>query len=140
MDTELGCLFDQSKTDFNYGDNKDLNKIKIDYGDNKDFNEVETNYGNDKDDIDIEINYSNNKDNIKVETNYSNYKKSIFLEAAACHIPSLLPLHLVDVQDLSNNITSIVKFDIIRLSSLADPMAVGFGFLTSTANQKYGSI
>ena len=139
IDTKSGHLFSWSKTGSNYRNNKDLNKIETDYRDNKDLNQVETNYGDNKDNINIEINYGDNKDNVEVEIDYGNNKESIFLEAAAYHIPSLPCTRLTDVSDPGNDISSIAKFDIKRLSPPANPIAVGPSLMTSAANWKCGS-
>ena len=134
IDTKSGRPFSWSETGSNYRDNKDLNKIETDYEDNKDLNQVETNYEDNKDNINIETNYSNNEDNVEVKTDNNDDEKNIFLEVATCHIPSLLRLRLADVPDPDNDIASMAKFDMMRSSPPADPMAVGPGLLTSAAN------
>lgn len=139
MDTKSGCPFSWSETGSDYRDDKDLNKIETNYGDNKDLNQVETDYGDDKDDIDIETDYGDNEDNVEVETDYSNDEESIFLKAVARYIPSLPRPRLVDVPDPGDNTASMAKFDMMRSSPPADPMAVGPGLLTSAANWERGS-
>lgn len=134
MDIKLSYRFNQLKIGSNFEDDKNLNNIEIDYRDDKNLNQVNIDYGDNKNDIKIEINHRNNKDKLEIKTNYGNEKKNIFLKIAAhCNRPLPHP-RLANILDPSNKTTSIAKFDIIQSSLLANLMAVGLGFLTSTAN------
>lgn len=123
-----------------FGNNKDLNKTKLDYENDKNQNQVEIDYKNYKKDIEIKTNYKDNKNYVKIETNYSDDKENIFLEVIACYNLLLSYSCLANVQNSSNEIIRIAKFDIMQSNSSIDPIAVGFSLLTSTVNWKCGSI
>ena len=139
IDTGLGHPFNRSKTGSDFGDDKDLNEIETDYGDDEDLNQIETDYGDDEDDIEIETNHENNEDEVEIQTDYGDDKESIFLEVAARRNLPLPHPRLANVPDPSDETASMAEFDMMRSSLPANPMAVGSGLLTSTANWKCGS-
>lgn len=120
MDIQSSHLFSWSKTRSDFGDNEDLNKRNTDYEDDKDNIEIKTKYGDDKDDNEIVINYRNNKNNFEIKTNYGNDEKNIFLEVVTYYNPLLFHFYIVDISDPDNDTMSIIKFDMIQSSTLAN--------------------
>lgn len=80
------------------------------------------------------MDYEDNKNIIKIKFDYNNNKQSIFLKIVVCYNLPLFYFYLAYILDPDKNIVSIIEFDIIQPSLLANFMVISLSFLISTAN------